>query len=42
VYHVDEPAKVVHIVAAALRRQGNKRDVYRLLTQVLGRPPDGS
>jgi len=42
VYHVDEPSKVVHIVAAALRRQGNKRDVYELLTRVLGRPPEGS
>jgi len=39
VYRVDEPSAVVHIVAAALRRQGNRRDVYELLTRALGRPP---
>jgi mRNA interferase RelE/StbE len=42
VYEVDEPSKVVHIVAAALRRQGSKRDVYELLTRVFGRPSGGS
>ena len=42
VYQIDESSKVVHIVAAALRRQGNRRDVYELLARVLGRPPAGS
>lgn len=42
VYHVDASTKVVHIVAAGLRRQGNKRDVYQLLTRVLGSSPGGS
>lgn len=33
VYRIDEPSKTVYIVAAGLRRQGSKRDVYELLTR---------
>lgn len=34
VYRIDHRASVVYVVAAGLRRQGSKRDVYELLTRV--------
>jgi len=37
VYRVDEPAAVVWIVAAGLRKQGSRRDVYNLLSRIVDR-----
>jgi mRNA interferase RelE/StbE len=39
VYRVDETVAVVWVVAAGLRKQGSRHDIYHLLSRIVTRAP---